>query len=66
MKVAPETESKDNRKRMKKDSTKVLPVEIKVLPQESVKKERALKEMKEARLKFGAGSEEYKAAAKKY
>ena len=67
-KKAPESKDnqKSNQKRMKKDSTKVLPVEIKILPQESVTKERALKEMKETRLKFGAGSEEYKAAAKKY
>jgi len=38
----------------------------KVMPMTSENKNKALKEMKEVRLKHGAGSEEYKTAAKKY
>jgi hypothetical protein len=60
---------KFNKEKKKNESTKVLPVQIKIVSkqeEEPMTKKRALKEMKDARMKFGAGSKEYKLAAKKY
>ena len=50
-------ETKEDEK--KKKSTKVIPLS-------KNEREKGINEMKAARLKYGAGSEEYKAAAKKY